>query len=170
MSSWDKYQVQEPNARRALLGGLIATVVLTGLMYAAPAAGAGVWNIPNMIAKAISFDQPMITGSAYWVWGLVIYIAFVVFALPACYAYWVYSYTPGPAWMRGLTYGGFLWLLVEIVVMPLIGQGAFDRKGPAPAAEILSQLILWLIYGLILGLIAGPQEVWRQRPHSEGHA
>lgn len=170
MSSWDKYRIQGPNARKALLGGLAATIVLTGLMYAAPAAGADVWNIPSMVAKAISFNNPIILGEGYWIWGFIIYVTFTVFVLPGCYAYWVYSYTPGPTWMRGLLYGAFLWLIVQILMMPLVGQGAFDRKGPAPAAVVLSQLVLWLLYGLILGLIAGPQEVWRQRPHQEGHA
>jgi hypothetical protein len=64
-------------------------------------------------------------------------------------------------------YACLLWVLTQIVVLPLIGQGAFDRKGPHPAVEIMSQLVLWLVYGFILGLIAGPQQVWRQRPHEE---
>jgi hypothetical protein len=136
-------------------------------MYLAPVAGVGVWNVPDMIAKVLSFDQPIIVGSGLWSWGFVVYLALGIFVLPACYAYWVYSYLPGSTWMRGVIYAGLLWLLVQLVVMPLIGQGAFDRKGPVPAAEILSQLVLWFVYGSILGLLAGPQQVWRQRPHQE---
>lgn len=170
MSSWDRMQIREPHAGRARWGGLAATIVLTGLMYLAPATGATVWNIPSILAKVISFDAPFIIGSGLWNWGFVIYVALGVFVLPACYAYWVYSYFLGPTWLRGVIYAGLLWLMVQLVVMPLIGQGAFDRKSPAPAAEILSQLVLWLVYGFILGLIAGPQQVCRQRPHQERHA
>lgn len=167
MSSWDRIRVQGPNIRKALLAGLIATIVLTALMYIGAGLGARIWNIPSIIAGAISFNQKITAGSGLWIWGLVMYVVFCVFAYPACYAYWMYSYLPGPTWIRGLIAGAFLWFLIEMLMMPLIGQGVFDVNGPNPAVEIISQLVLWLVYGAILGFIAGPQEVWRQRPHQE---
>lgn len=165
MSSWDRIRVQEPNAARALLGGLIATILVTALMYIAGGLGIRVWNVPAIVGGALSFNARIHPGDAMWVWGLAFYLACNIFAFPACYAYWVYDVLPGPTWMRGLLFGAFLWFILEMLLMPLIGEGVFDLRGPAPAFEIISQLILWLLYGAVLGAIAGPQELWQQRPH-----
>lgn len=169
MSSWDRVRLQGPNARRALLGGVVATLVLTGLMYLGHAVGVDIWNIPAMIASAMGFGRYISPADPLWMWGVVVYAIFGVLVLPLCYAYWVYSYLPGPVWFRGLLWGAFLWFLEQMLVMPLIGEGVFDRRGPDPAIEIVSQLVLWLVYGVLLGIIAGPQEVWAQRQHREQH-
>src|SRR5579884_898590 len=168
MSSWDRVQVERPHAPRALMGGLIATIILIGLMYLGPLIGVRTWNVGAMVGGAISFNELVTPAFRPQMWGLGFFsfVVFSILAAPACYAYWAYSYLPGTTWMRGLLYGGFLWLLVQILLMPMIGQGPFDVHGPAPAVEILSQLVLWLVYGVILGAIAGPQQVWRHRVHA----
>ncbi len=166
MSSWDRIRVQGPNARQAIVAGVIATVVVTVLMYVGAAFGIAVWNIPSMIAGVISFNKNITTNNALWVWGIVLYAIFCVLISPLIYAYWLYSYLPGPNWLRGLIWGAFLWFIVEMLFMPLIGQGLFDSNGRNIPTEIISQLVLWLAYGVVLGFIAGIQEVWRPR-HQE---
>ena len=170
MSSWNRVRVEGPNARRAIMAGVIATLILTGLMYLGPLVGIRVWNIPQMIGGAMSFNEHIVPGSPLYIWGVCLYAIFCAVALPLCYAYWIYSYLPGPTWMRGLIWGGFLWFLVEMLVMPLIGQGVFDWYGPGTAVEIISQFVLWVAYGVVFGFIAGPQEVWAPRQHQERHA
>ena len=97
MSSWDRVRLQGPNARRALLGGVVATLLLTGLMYLGHAVGVDIWTIPAMIASAIGFGRYITPADPLWMWGVVLYAIFGVLVLPLCYAYWVFSYLPGPA-------------------------------------------------------------------------
>lgn len=172
MPSWDRIELQPPHAGRALAGGVLATLILTGLMYLGPLVHVATWNIPAIVGSAVSFneDVTMAFRPSLWALGWVVYITFTVFFFPLCYAYWVYSYLPGSNTMRGLIYGGLLWLLFQVFLMPMIGQGAFDYHGPAPPVEILSQLVMWLVYGLVLGFIAGQQQVWQQRTHPQRHA
>ncbi len=60
---------------------------------------------------------------------------------------------PGPGWVRGLTYGAALWLVMMIVVMPLLGDGFFASR--TPRGTVQSALAVHLVYGLILGLAVG---------------
>lgn len=170
MPSWDRIRVQSPNAQKAIIGGVIATAVLTILMYGGQLFGVQVWNVPSIIGGAMSFNKHMTTDNALWVWGVVLYAVWGVFFLPLCYAYWVYSFLSGPTWFRGLVWGAFLWFIIQMLFMPLIGQGVFDTQGLGTGAEIISQAVIWLAYGAVFGAIAGPQEVWQQRPHEEQHA
>ncbi len=164
---WDRIRVRGPNARRALIAGFVAMLVLTGLMYLGVAVGVTIRNIPSYIAAAISFNAPLADNQPYYLWGGALYFIFTVIMFPLCYCYWIYSYMPGPDWFRGTLFGAFLWFLVEALVMPLIGSGFFDFHGRDTAPEIISQLIMWLAYGAVLGFIAGPQEVWKQAHHQE---
>ena len=156
-----------------MAAGLAATLILTGLMYLGPLIGIRTWNIPAIVGSAMSFNEhvtPTINPGPYGV-GFVLYVIFGIFVFPSCYAYWVFSYLPGATWMRGLLYGGLIWLLLQVFLMPMIGQGAFDVRGPAMGVELLSQLVMWLAYGLVLGLLAGTQQMWRKVVHRpEEHA
>jgi len=139
-------------------------------MYVARSLGIPIFEMPDVLARVISFNEPHIaTASPLWNWGLSVYLVFGIVIIPGCYAYWVYPYLHGPAWARGLIMGGFLWFLVEMWFMPLIGQNVFDLSGSSPAIEILSQLVFWLLYGFLLGRIAGVQGV-AGRTYGERHA
>jgi hypothetical protein len=150
-----------------MAGGLVGAVLVTGLTYLGLATNVMQWNVIDVVARAISFGEYVPTNSANYVWGIAFYALFVLVAAPLCYAYWVYSYLPGSTVMRGFLYGLFLWFLMELLLMPLVGAGVFDRLGPNTAAQIISQFVLWAIYGLALGFIAGPQELWRQTTQQE---
>jgi len=150
-----------------MLGGLIGAVVVTALMYLGLFAGILRYNILHVIASVSSFGEIVPSNSANYAYGIAFFTLFVVVAVPLCYAYWGYSYLPGAPWMRGLIAGLFLWFLMEMFMMPLAGQGVFAIRGEYPVLEIVTQFVLWAIYGVLLGFIAGPQEVWQQRPHQE---
>jgi len=52
-----------------------------------------------------------------------------------------------------VSYGVLLWVLTEIIVLPILGQGAFgSRVSTGPAALTLLLFVAYLIYGLILGV------------------
>ena len=171
MSRWDRMEVQEAHSGRAYLGGLIATIGVTLLMYVASLAGLPVAKMPDILARVITFNEPFIKGgSTLWFCGLLVYLVSTIIFIPGVYAYWMYSFFHGAPWLRGLQLGIGMWLLVQLWFMPLMGQNVFDVNGPHPAIEMSSQLILWLLYGAMLGNIAGPQQVWRARPHREYNA
>lgn len=161
--------MEKANVKRALLAGLVATIVTTVLMYIAGGIGIPMWNIAGMIGAALGFGKTITSANALWTWGLVVYLVFAIFLFPLCYAHWVYSWLRGSNILRGIEWGWFFWFLQQMLVMPLIGNGLFDRNGPAPAIEIVSWLVLWTIYGAIFGGMAGPQRVWRSylRQHPE---
>jgi len=165
MASWDRVRVQVPNARRALIAGVIATLVMTGVMYLGALILPNMRNIPSMVGAVMAFNKHLTTSNALWTWGVVMYAIFYAYAFPLCYAYWIYSYLPGPGWFRGFLSGVFLWFLLELLFMPLLHQGVFDIAGPDTATEIISMFIVSAVYGLVLGFIAGPQEVWETRQH-----
>src|SRR5690242_11197458 len=120
MSSWDRIEVREAHIGQAFRAGLIGTMVVTVLMYAASALGMPILKMPDVIARVFTFNEPFIAaGSTLWYWGLVLYLNFGIIVIPAVYAYWVYGCLSGSARVRGLTFGACLWLLVQIWFMPL---------------------------------------------------
>jgi hypothetical protein len=150
-----------------MLGGVSATIVLTALMYIGIGSGLLKFSIPDIVARTMAFGEFLPGNSAMIAWGIVVYAIFTLFFCPLCYAYWVYSYMPGAPWARGLTFGIGLWFLMQIFLMPMIGQGVFNFHDPNPAIEIVSQFVLWSVYGIVLGVVAGPQEVWRDTPQHQ---
>lgn len=69
--------------------------------------------------------------------------------------------------MRGTIWGVTLWFLSQIVVMPMMGNGVFSSGTPQPAMIVIGMLIGHLVYGSILGKLAGVQA---HEPFGRGHA
>ncbi len=60
--------------------------------------------------------------------------------------------------MKGLMFGGLVWVLMMLVFMPLAGEGVFASRDSTMVP--LFTLVLYLIYGTVLGTVyswdAGP--------------
>jgi hypothetical protein len=153
--------MQKANIGKAFLGGLIATAITFGLMYLGPLLGISTWNLAGMTGAALGFGKNITSANALWDWGLIVDLIFMLFVLPLCYAHWVYSWLRGPNAFRGMLWGWFMWFLQQMLIMPLIGKGIFDRNGTGTASEIISWFVLWTIYGVVFGVIAGPQRIWQ---------
>ncbi|MPZ13418.1 MAG: hypothetical protein GEU73_03170 [Chloroflexi bacterium] len=69
--------------------------------------------------------------------------------LALVYALVVVQLLPGPYWVRGLAYGGALWLLMMAIMLPVLGDGFFGWR--TSRDTIPSALAVHLLYGLILG-------------------
>ena len=98
--------------------------------------------------------------------GVVMHLA-VGAALALFYVYGdVGEFLPGPSWLQGMVYGVAVWVVTMVALMPLIpyvdrvlGQG----RAPTPGFFMLTvgiwaplqALIAHLIFGAIMGLIAG---------------
>lgn len=54
--------------------------------------------------------------------------------------------------------------------MPIMGMGFFSAHAPKPMMAVVGSLIGHIIYGAILGAIAGPQAVYRHTRREERYA
>lgn len=134
-----------PNLGRVLCGGCVATPAMTVLMYTlAPAMG-------------VQLDIAALLGSMLggWRMGMLLHILNGVVVFPLIYALLLYRFFPGPPLLRGISFGGLLWLLSQVAVMPLMGAGLFSSRIGGTMA-VLASLAGHIIYGGLLGLLSGP--------------
>jgi Thiol:disulfide interchange protein len=161
--------MQNANPSKAVLGGFIATLAMTMMMYAAPMMGMPKMDLAGMLASMFSGGQPPQAMSGMWWMGMLIHFinGSVVFAL--IYAYVLYGWLAGSPWLRGLTLGLILWFLAQVMVMPMMGAGVFSANTPAPMMMVVGSLMGHMIYGAILGAIAGEQAVRHEYTRQERH-
>jgi hypothetical protein len=133
------------NALKGMTAGLVATLVLTGLMVLN-----GMMDLApqvNLIALLVKLGT--LSPSAAWmdhfivgvvVWGLLFAVYDGIASRP-------------DHWLKGLIFGGFAWVVMLVAFMPLAGAGFLGSKaGPAVLGGLL---ILHLVYGLVLGATYG---------------
>ena len=110
------------NLGAAILGGVICTVAMTALMYAAPLMG-----LPPMdLLLALGSLLP-IGASPYLVGGLMHLATGVILAL--LYAVVFERILPGPRWIRGATFSLLPWLFAVTLMAPAMAwlQGAIGH-------------------------------------------
>jgi hypothetical protein len=131
-----------PSLSRAALGGFVGTLAMTMLMYlVAPMMGLHM-DIAAMLGSQLG-------GS--WIAGLMMHFINGAVIFPAIYVFALYAYIPGSPVIKGTTWGIALWLLAQLVVMPMMG-GVFSSAmgGMMPA---VGSLMGHLLYGGLLGAI-----------------
>jgi hypothetical protein len=84
--------------------------------------------------------------STYWWLGMLLYGINYSVLLPLLYAYLLPS-------LNGMAWGVMLWLLTEMVCMPLAGRGFFGAAEPLPLVVAVGSLVLHLIYGAVWGIM-----------------
>ncbi|MGH9340808.1 MAG: DUF6789 family protein [Acidobacteriota bacterium] len=152
-----------PTIGNAFLGGFVATLVLTGIMY---------WLAPIMMEQPM--DVAMMIGSIMgisWILGMLVHFLNGTFIFPALYAA-IYPVLPGANWFRGLIWGLILWFFAQILFAPAAGMGLFTSQSPMMALAVMGSLIGHMIYGMILGGLADgvPVETrYRRERHPEHH-
>jgi uncharacterized membrane protein YagU involved in acid resistance len=131
---------------RTIVGGFVATVLFTlFLYYVAPFMLGGPINIAAMLAGLFRTTVAV---------GLFLHFILGTIIFPMIYAYVVFRIVSGSAWTRGLVFGLLLWLLAETIFVPLVGGGVFHTAQGGIAA-VIAVLIGHVIYGIVLGVIAG---------------
>ena len=139
----------KPNPMKAILGGVVGTVVLTTMtLKVAPMILGRPMDIPRMMSAMVG--GPPVLG-----WLVHIILGVVVF--PLVYAFVAYSFLPGPPSLRGVLWGVALWMVVEVIVMPMAGNGFFSSTQGGGKAVMVA-LMGHVVYGLLLGAIAGEAE------------
>jgi uncharacterized membrane protein YagU involved in acid resistance len=92
-----------------------------------------------------------------WAIGMAAHLMNGIVIFPLVYAFLGFRFLPGPPVARGMIFGAILWLLAEIMVMPMAGAGFFSSEiGGAKA--VMAALMGHLVYGALLGAISGAAE------------
>ena len=148
-------ELTRTSPERSILGGFIGTLVVTLLLYLAPEIGLPKMDIAATMGSLIRAGNttPEAMSSAWWV-GMALYFVVGTIVLPLLYAYSLATRRFGNPWTRGATWGLILWLLTEAVVAPIIGLGFFSSSAPDYWAYLVSGLVLFVIYGALLGGLA----------------
>ena len=134
---------------KSMAGGLAGTVLMTMMMrFVAPLMLGHPMDIAGMLAS-------MMGGS--WAIGMAAHLMNGIVIFPLVYAFLGFRFLPGPPVARGMIFGAILWLLAEIMVMPMAGAGFFSSEiGGAKA--VMAALMGHLVYGALLGAISGAAE------------
>lgn len=130
-----------PNALKAMIAGLVATLVLSALMLLN-----GAWDLMPQI-NIIPWLTALGTLSVPSAW-MDHFIVGVVFWGLLFAAYDAVATRPAP-WLKGIILGVFAWMMMMVAFMPLAGAGFFGAKIGITAPVGL--LILHIIYGAVLG-------------------
>ena len=135
------------NAARAVPAGLIATAVMTALLLIEPSIGLPNIAIGQILSTALGLG-PAFLGSGAAI-GWILHFTFgVVFAL--AYAALFSPRLPGGPVGRGMAYGVLLFILAQLVFMPVVGGGLFSH---GDVEMLAGSLLGHLVYGAVLGWI-----------------
>jgi len=135
-----------PRLARAFVGGLLGTAVITLSMYfVSPVVTGGPTDIAAMLGEALR---------ASWIAGMIAHFAVGALVLPGIYVLVLYRFLLGGPVVRGMMFGTILWLITQVVVMPVMGGGLFSEQAGGLDA-VLGSLIGQLAYGLVVGTFAG---------------
>ena len=135
------------NAKRAAVAGVLGTAVITALWQVEPAIGLPRIAVGHILSTfmAVSVAHLNVGVGGGWV---VHFIVGILLAL--LYAGVFAERLPGsPVW-RGATYRVLVFVLAQVLFMPLVGGGFFSRGD----VELLAgSLIGHLAYGIVVGWI-----------------
>lgn len=135
-----------PTFTQAARGGFAGTLLMTAMMYiVGPAMGMRM-DIAGMLGS-------MLGGS--WMAGFMMHVVNGTLIFPGLYAFVAYERLPGAGVARGVTFGVLLWLVAQVVVMPMMGAGVFSA-GRGGMVAAVGSLLGHLLYGVALGSLASP--------------
>ena len=137
-----------PTLSRAVLGGFVGTAAMTAMMYlVAPMMGLRM-DIAAMLGSMLG---------GIWAAGMMMHVVNGALIFPAIYAYALYDRVPGSPTIKGTVWGVALWLMAQVIVMPMMGAGLFSSNmGGLMAA--MGSLAGHVLYGSLLGVIASAPE------------
>ncbi len=136
------------NARpwNAIVGGVLGTAVLTLMMYVlAPMMLGRPMDIAAMLSR-------MLGGS--WALGMLMHLLNGIIIFPLIYLYLLAGIFPGQPWLKGTLWGPLLWVLLEVVAMPMMGGGLFSVNAGG-AMAVIAALVAHVVYGALLGQLTG---------------
>jgi len=141
------------NATRAVAAGLIGTATMTALLLIEPSVGLPNIAIGQILSTALGLASAHLSSGPAIGWCIHFGVG-VAFAL--VYAGVFARRLPGGPFVRGVLYGGLIFVLAQLVFMPLVGGGVFSR---GDTEMIAGSLLGHLVYGGVVGWIYSLQSV-----------
>jgi len=140
------------NIRRAGTAGFLATAAITVLWLIEPKIGLAQLAVGDILSSllAVATAYASLGPAPGWIlhFGVGVTLAVV-------YAATFARRLPGPLLLRGLLYGGLIFVLAQLFFMPLVGAGLFSR---GDSSMLLGSLLGHLVYGGIVGVAYGRPE------------
>ncbi len=138
-----------PSPRKAIIGGLVGTLVMTFMMY----------TVARMMLGRPMDVAAMLGGllGNSWMMGMAMHLLNGIIIFPLIYAFLLYGVLPGAPWLRGTIWGLILWIVSQAIVTPMMGGGLFSAKAGGMMA-VMASLIAHAVYGVLLGWLAGTAE------------
>ena len=134
----------KPRLTQAVIGGLAGTILMTLMMYyVAPLMMSGPMDIAGMLGDMMGMGSRG---------GMLVHFMFGAVVLPAVFAMVLWDKLPGGSGlMKGLVFGMALWVISQLVVMPMAGAGLFSANHPEQMMALVGSLMGHAVYGMVLG-------------------
>src|SRR5262247_1176650 len=127
---------------KAMVGGLLGTLLQTLMVY-------GV--IPMMAGQSI--DGAVLL-EHFCAPGMLVHLLSGGVLFPLGYILLSSQAFSGPPVLQGMLWAGLLWLVTEVIMVPMLGAAVFSAAlGGLPSA--LRALLGYLVYGATLGRMVG---------------
>lgn len=137
------------NAKRAAVAGLIGTLVMTALWLVEPKLGLGRLAAGDILSSLLAVSTAYVSLGPALGWTLHFGAGILLAVL---YAARLAGRLHGSPTTRGLLYGCAIFIIAQLVFMPLVGAGVFSRGDPP---MLLGSFIGHLAYGGLVGLLYG---------------
>jgi uncharacterized membrane protein YagU involved in acid resistance len=132
----------KPSILRVAGGGLLGTVVMTGIgLYVAPLMGMPAMNPADMLASQMG-GVTVLGWAGHLSIGVILAVSYSAFFLERL---------PGPPLARGALFSLIPWLMAQLIVMPMMGMPLFSGSVAMASGSLLGHLM----YGAVLGAIVG---------------
>ena len=108
----------------------------------------------------LHMDIAAMLGSMFggsWAAGMMMHVVNGAVISPAIYTYALYDRLPGSPAMKGTVWGVALWLMAQVIVMPMMGGGLFSSNMGGMMAA-MGSLVGHVLYGSLLGVVASAHE------------
>lgn len=131
---------------RIIIGGFVATIVITLMMYFGAAMMIGApMDIAGELAGMIG---------APWLLGMFMHFFLGTVIFSFAYAFVAPRFLPGNAPIKGMIWGVALWLVAMLMMSPMMGKGLFMGAMPAAVASLMGHLGFGLTLAMIVKIPA----------------
>lgn len=137
------------NASRAAAAGLIGTGVMTALLLIEPSVGLPTIAIGQILSTSLGLASAHLPSGPAVGW-LIHFLIGTLLAL--LYAGLLRRRLPGSPLLSGLLFGALVFLVAQLVFMPLVGGGVFSG---GQLDLLAGSLLGHLVYGGVTGWVYG---------------
>jgi len=134
---------------RAVAAGMVGTAAMTALLLIEPSVGLPKIAMGQVVSASLGIASASLAIGPETGW-VIHFLGGIVLAV--VYAAFLVSRFPGSPLVRGLLYGTLIFLVTQLVFIPVAGMGVFSR---GELELIVGSLLGHLIYGGLTGWIYG---------------